>query len=153
MARPAKATKTMAKNLTAEERAARLETEEALKGSADKLIPPKFLSKEQKGIFRKIVSELQEANILGNLDVYILSTAAISIDRMQTIEQQINEHPELLSDRDFMSSKEKYSRDFYRCCNELCLSPQSRAKLAGLRVQKEKGENPLLKALRDDVDE
>lgn len=150
MGRPAKATKTMAKNLTAEERAARIETEESLKGSADKIRPPKFLSKEQKSIFRKIVSELQEADILGNLDVYILSTAAVAIDRMQSIEQQINEKPALLSDRDFMSSKEKYSRDFYRCCNELCLSPQSRAKLAGLRVQKEKGENPLLKALRDD---
>ena len=152
MGRPAKATKTMAKNLTAEERTARIETEESLKGSADKIRPPKFLSKEQKSIFRKIVSELQEADILGNLDVYILSTAAVSIDRMQSIEQQINEKPALLSDRDFMSSKEKYSRDFYRCCNELCLSPQSRAKLAGLRVQKEKGENPLLKALRDDDD-
>lgn len=153
MARPAKATKTMAKNLTADERAARLETEESLKGSADNIRPPKFLSGEQKRIFRKIVMELKEAGILGNLDVYILSTAAVSIDRIQSIEQQINADPKLLSDRDFMSSKEKYSRDFYRCCNELCLSPQARAKLAGLRVQKEKGENPLLKALRDTEDE
>ena len=45
-----------------------------------------------------------------------------------------------------MPSKEKYTKDFFRCCNELCLSPQSRAKLANLNVQAQE-EDPLMKAL------
>ena len=150
MARPAKSTKTMSKNLTSDERNIRMPVEENRKGKGDRIDPPEYLNKQQRKIFRYIVKELSEADILGNLDVYILSAAAVSIDRIQVIEQQINQQPELLSNATFMSSKEKYSRDFYRCCNELCLSPQSRAKLAGLQVQKEKGENPLLKALRED---
>ena len=150
MARPAKSTKTMSKNLTSDERNIRMSVEETIKGKGDRIDPPEYLNKQQRKIFRYIVKELSEADILGNLDVYILGAAAVSIDRIQVIEQQINQQPELLSNATFMSSKEKYSRDFYRCCNELCLSPQSRAKLAGLQVQKEKGENPLLKALRED---
>ena len=140
----------MSKNLTTEERNTRLSVEESVKGRGDRIDPPDYLNKTQRKIFRYIVKELSEADILGNLDVYILGTAAVAIDRMQSIEQQINQDSELLSNPTFMSSKEKYSRDFYRCCNELCLSPQSRAKIAGLQVQKEKGENPLLKALRED---
>ena len=139
----------MAKNLTAAERAARLETEEALRGKGGALQPPDYLSDEQQEVFRFIVTELTEAGILGSLDVYILTAAAVAIDRLAEIEQSINERPSLLTDSTYMASREKYSRDFYRCCNELCLSPQARAKLAGLRVQKEKAENPLLKALAD----
>ena len=50
-----------------------------------------------------------------------------------------------------MSAKDKYNKDFFRCCNELSLSPQSRAKFGNLTLQaKEKEEDPLLAALRDD---
>ena len=139
----------MAKNLTAAERAARLETEEALRGKGGALQPPAYLSDEQQELFHFIVAELAESGILGNLDVYILAAAAVAIDRLASMEENINAAPELLFDSTYMASREKYSRDFYRCCNELCLSPQARAKLAGLRVQKEKAENPLLKILTD----
>ena len=63
----------------------------------------------------------------------------------------INNDTDLLSNNAFMSSKEKYTKDLYRCCNELSLSPQSRAKLANINTQ-QKEENPLLKALIDDDD-
>ena len=98
------------------------------------------------------MAELTESGILGNLDVYILTAAAVAIDRLAAMEESINERPSLLTNSTYMASREKYSRDFYRCCNELCLSPQARAKLAGLRVQKEKAENPLLKVLADQAD-
>ena len=139
----------MAKNLTAAERAVRLETEESLRGKGGALTPPDYLSGNQQAVFRFIVAELDESGILGNLDVYILTAAAVAIDRLAAMEESINADPSLLSDSTYMASREKYSRDFYRCCNELCLSPQARAKLAGLRVQKEKAENPLLKVLAD----
>lgn len=153
MARPAKATSTMAKHLTEEERRIREAEERKLRGMKDKIHPPDYLSERQAEIFWYIVDELSEAGILGNLDVYILSQAAVSIDRLQQMEEEINREPGLLRVSAYMSAKNQYSRDFFRCCNELSLSPQSRAKLAGLKAQKEKGKSPLLLALQGEEDD
>ncbi len=148
MARPAKSVNTMSKNLTKEEKEIRAKTEEKLKGGADKISPPKHLNKEQKKIFRNIVKELEGSEILGNLDIYILSTCSIALDRMQEIEKTINENPSLIRDKDLRLANDKYTKDFFRCCNELSLSPQSRAKIGNLSLQKQQEEqDPLLKVL------
>ncbi|OOM72507.1 hypothetical protein CLPUN_47000 [Clostridium puniceum] len=68
---------TTSKHLTHEERKARQEQENKLKGKADKLKPPTYLNSHQKKIFKYIVSELESSGILGNLDIYILTTARI----------------------------------------------------------------------------
>ena len=139
----------MSKNLTKEEVEIRTETEKRLKGKSNKISPPDYLSKEQRKIFRNIVKELNESGILGNLDIYILSTCAISLDRIQTIENMINEKPKLISDKDLRLANDKYTKDFFRCCNELSLSPQSRAKFANINMQAQQDkEDPLLKVLR-----
>ncbi|WP_077369700.1 phage terminase small subunit P27 family [Anaerosalibacter sp. Marseille-P3206] len=151
MARPCKSVNVISKNLTKEEKEIRLKAEEKLKGGADKISPPKHLTKEQKKIFRSIVKELKESGILGNLDVYILSTCAVALDRIRTIEIMINENPKLISDTDLRLALDKYTKDFFRCCNELSLSPQSRAKFANINMQaKEEKEDPLLRVLRGD---
>lgn len=151
MARPCKSVNAMSKNLTKEEKEARLKSENRLKGGADKISPPKYLNKNQKKIFRNIVKELKESGILGNLDIYILSTCAISLDRIQTIEEKINEKPDLIYNKDLRLANDKYTKDFFRCCNELSLSPQSRAKFANINLEAEKEkEDPLLKVLRGD---
>lgn len=149
MARPAKAVDTMSKHLTKAEKDMRIQTENKLKGSSDKITPPVYLSASQKKLFNYIAAELQNSSILGNLDVYILATCAIAIDRLQTIETMINKDINLLYDKEIMSAKDKYTKDLYRCCNELSLSPQSRAKMANINIQA-KEENPLLKALTDE---
>jgi P27 family predicted phage terminase small subunit len=106
------------------------------------------LTDDQKKIFRYIIKELKEADILGNLDVYVLTTTAISIDRLAKMEQQINDDDRLLLDTHFMTAKDKYTKDFFRCCNELSLSPQARAKLSISNVNAMKeSKNPLLDAL------
>lgn len=47
-----------------------------------------------------------------------------------------------------MSTKDKYQKDFLRCCSELSLSPQSRAKLGNLKIQSKQNSNdPVLQAL------
>jgi phage terminase small subunit len=47
-----------------------------------------------------------------------------------------------------MTAKDKYTKDFFRCCNELSLSPQARAKLSISNVNAMKeSKNPLLDAL------
>jgi len=52
MARPSKSVKTMSKNLTKEEKATRIEVEERLKGSSDKILPPRHLNTKQKKFSR-----------------------------------------------------------------------------------------------------
>lgn len=149
MARPCKSVNVMSKNLTKGEKEARLETEEKLKGKADKIFPPSYLNDRQKKIFEYIVEGLKASGILSNLDIYILSTCAISIDRLQQIEGLINKDTEKLLDKNLMSAKDKYTKDFFRCCNELSLSPQSRAKLGNINLQaKEQKDDVLLKVLR-----
>lgn len=148
MARPSKSVKTMSKNLTKEEKEVRLETEEKLRGRGDNISPPKYLNARQKKIFNYIVQELEASKILGNLDVYILATCVISIDRLQEIEKLINKDIERILDKSLMAAKEKYTKDFFRCCNELSLSPQSRAKLGNINLQAEQDkQDPLLKVL------
>lgn len=62
------------KHLTEQERKNKIETEQKLKGSSDNIKPPKHLSAKQKKIFKYIVYELVNSDILGNLDIYVLST-------------------------------------------------------------------------------
>lgn len=148
MARPAKSVNTKTGAITKEEEGLRRESEKRLRGRTNKLLPPDYLTEAQAGIFRYIVKELKGSGILGNLDIYVLATAAVSIDRLAQIEREINENPELLFDAKFMASKDKYTKDFFRCCNELSLSPQARAKLSIANVNAAKEQkNPLLEAL------
>lgn len=150
MARPTKAAAVSNWHMTSDEKNSRLDGEEKLRGKSDKLRPPAYLTAAQKKIFRYIVSNLKESNILGNLDIYVLTECSICIDRMQDIERQLNEKNQL--DPVLISVKDKYTKAFFRYCNELCLSPQSRAKLANMNIS-DRDENPLLKILNDDEEE
>lgn len=149
MARPAMSAKVTAKHLTNDEKNNKIETESRLKGNSDKLRPPPYLTAPQKKIFRFIVSNLEASGILGNLDIYVLTECSICIDRMQIIEKKINDNPELLSNPSLMAAKDRYAKNFQRYCNELCLSPQSRAKIGNLNLQNEQ-ENPLMELLNDE---
>lgn len=158
MSRPCKAIGTHSRHNTKAEVQAREDMEKSLKGNNDKVKPPASLTKEQKKIFKAIVKELEVSNILCNLDVYILTTCARAIDRINQIEKMVDDDTSLLQDSKLMSTKDKYQKDFFRCCNELSLSPQSRAKLGNLNIQaKAKLEDPVLQALggeeEDDYEE
>lgn len=151
MARPCKSIDVMSKNLTNEEKEARKQAEEKLKGGNDKIKPPAYLGKEAKKIFKYIVIELQDSGILTNLDVYILASCANAIARIQAAEKLLNDD---LLNKDALKVKDSYMKEFFRCCNELSLSPQSRAKLANINVQaKEQKEDPLLKVLAGGKDD
>ena len=148
MARPCKSVAAQSKHLTAAEKKARTDAEEKLKGASNKITPPTNLNPNQKKIFKNIVNELKASNILCNLDTYILTSCSIAIDRLQSIENMINEDDSLLCNSALMASKEKYTKDLFRCCNELSLSPQSRAKMANINIQAQQdSEDPLLQAL------
>lgn len=149
MARPTKSVELMSKHLTQEKITSRKENEKKLRGNTNKLKPPRYLTATQKSIFKYILENLNVAGILGNLDIYILANCSIAIDRIQTMEQEINKNNDLLNCKTFMASKDKYSKEFFRYCNELSLSPQSRAKLANINT-KSNEVDPLIEALLND---
>ena len=150
MARPCKSAKVLTEcSQTKEEIQKRIDNEEKLKGKSDNIKPPDYLNSNQVDLFNYIKSELEESKLLSNLDVYILSKCVIAIDRLQFIESKINNKPGLLLQSQFMSNKKNYDNDFFRCCNELSLSPQSRAKLGNINLLKKEDEADLVKkALR-----
>lgn len=128
--RPAKPVSQLSKNLTKEEKENREAVERITAGKSDKLKPPAYLTKDQKKIFKYIKTETEEAHIFGNLDVYVLTQAAINIDRLQKLDVMINEDAQLLLNTKVNTLQDKLFKQFGRICNELSLSPQSRAKLA-----------------------
>lgn len=141
----------MSKHLSKEEINKRREAENKLKGNNDLIKPPSYLSSKQKRIFKFISKELVNVNILNNLDVSLLEVCSIAIDRIREIENKINKNPELLLDNKLIVIKNKYTQDFFKCMQELGLSPSARARLALLNIEKEDKENdPLLKILGDD---
>ena len=148
MARPTKAAATTVGHFTSEELKKRKSNEELLKGTASDIEPPEYLTESQRSIFQYIVTNLEASEILGNLDVYVLTECSICIDRMQEIERTINEAGSIIPS--LVRLKETYTKAFFRYCNELSLSPQSRAKLANINLQASNEENPLIKALMDD---
>ncbi len=150
MARPCKSAKVLTEcSQTKDEIQERIDNEEKLKGKSDKINPPDYLNSNQVDLFNYIKDELEESKLLSNLDVYILVKCVIAIDRLQLIESKINKTPGLLLQSQFMSNKKNYDNDFFRCCNELSLSPQSRAKLANINsLAKGEKEDPLLKVLQ-----
>ena len=148
MARPSKAMSASTGKISKDEERLRRLSEARLKCGDDKLTPPDYLTDSQREIFAYIQTELKSAEILGNLDLFVLTNAAIAIDRMISIEKQIEDDPTLLLETKVMSARDKYSKDFFRCCNELCLSPQARAKLSiqNVKALKEE-EDPLMEIL------
>lgn len=148
MARPCKSAKVLTEcSQTKEEMNERIEQEERLKGKGE-LRPPDYLNERQLQLFWFIVNNLEEAGLLGALDTFILTTCVIAIDRLEFIEKRINDKPSLMHNKECMKIKDTYTKDFLRCCNELSLSPQSRAKLANINmIAQQNAEDPLLQLL------
>lgn len=145
--RPAKPIDMAVGARTKDEIQSRAAAEEKLKSSGAPK-PPRTLSKNQKKIFREIVKRLSAADTLCSLDDWIVAKTATAIDKLAEIDADIEDEPDKKYDREVMNTRAKYTQDFYRGCNELGLSPQSRAKLAISLTEKEA--DPLLDALEDD---
>ena len=152
MGRPAKAVSANAKNMTIEERAKREAVENLVRGNADKLKAPSYLTRSQKKVFTYILNNLKESNMLGNLDIFILSQTAIAVDRVQEFDKKANSEPDILLLSSFRQARAEASKEFFRCCNELCLSPQSRAKLS-ISVTKPEEKKTIMDLINEDDDE
>ena len=78
---------------------------------------------------------LEAGKILGKLDVFVLESTAVAIDRLRTINRMIDNEPGLLLHTATQNSRAKFQADLWRGCNELCMSPQARAKMGLLAAQ------------------
>ena len=152
-ARPAKSVEAKTGTITKEEEQKRRNIEKLTRGKSDKLKPPNYLNRNQKKIFRYIIAELDESKLLGNLDLFILSRACVSIDQLQNFDKQSNADPKMLLEKNFRLAKDSATKDFFRCCNELCLSPQSRAKLSIAAVHQEEEKKTLMDILNEEDDD
>lgn len=149
MARPAKAIGTATGARTKEDIAFREAMETKLKGDfAGIPKPPKYLSKNQKKIFRFITEGLASADIVSKMDEFVVTNTAIAVDRLQEIESMINEDISLLLDTKLTQTRAKYESCMWKGCQELCLSPQARAKIGSLAAsQRKESADPLIQIL------
>lgn len=154
MARPTKSSVTRTGNMTKEERAFRAAMETNLRGPGGKPKAPTYLNAKQKRLFRFIVDGLLAADIVSNMDEFVIANTAIAVDRLREIETMVNEDASLLFDTKLMGTRAKYEGTLWRGCNELCLSPQARAKIGSIAMSKRKEEqDPLIAILGGESDD
>lgn len=152
--RKAQPVETSSHHYSRAERVARQKAEEEIRGNSDKIRPTNALSKEQKKIFNKIVKELSVTNTLTNTDVPLLEQFAVAKDMVDKMNKDLNEKYDLVFDKTFMASLDKFNKQLTRCISDLGLSPTARSKIANANAQaKLNKNNPLLNALRQGNDE
>lgn len=158
MAKASKPVALMTKNLTKEEKEARLEAENKLKGNADLVYEvPADLIKEEKEVYLFLVNELRELDIINNLDIELLKLASNSIVELRKARINVRKYGQLIQKSDGSLVKNPaitilrdYEAIFNRCCRELCLSPQSRMALSKMIAETQANqEDELLKILSE----
>lgn len=147
MARPAKSVNVQSGEMRIDTAQERREIENKLKGDSAVEVKPAFeLNERQTAIFDRIRRMFDKVGLLGELDCYVLTEAAVVIDRLNQIEKHLNERPDLLYDRDICNTRKEYMQNFFRICNELSLSPQSRAKMGIIASNKDSEDSdPILR--------
>lgn len=158
MAKASKPVALMQKNLTKEEKEARLEAESKLKGNADLVYEaPTDLVKEEKEVYLFLVNELRELDIINNLDIELLKLASNSIVELKKARVNVRKYGQLIQKPDGTLVKNPaitilrdYEAIFNRCCRELCLSPQSRMALSKMMADiQANSEDELLRILSE----
>lgn len=146
MARPAKSIDVQSGGVSSETAQGRRDIENKLKGESSEVVPTFELSERQTEIFNRIKSMFDKVGLLGELDCYVLTEGAVVIDRLNQIEEHLNERPDLLFDREICNTRKEYMQNFFRICNELSLSPQSRAKMGIIASNKDSQDSdPILR--------
>lgn len=153
MGRPAKSAKVSSGKVGKDAKDARNDVENKLRGKPVKPEAPEYLTDDQKAVFTFIVDNLADGDILGKLDVFVLESTAVAVDRLRSIHEMVNKDPDLMFSTSLMGARSKFQSDLWRGCNELCLSPQARAKIGSLSAAAAGGKekkDPLMAALEED---
>lgn len=145
--------------LTKEEIQTRQEQEDKLKGS-DSIVYdiPKHLTKEEKLVYKFLVDELKESNILNNLDIEILTIASNTIVSLHKERELLRKEGSVvtkvngdITKNPRFSIVKDLEKTFQWVCRELALSPSTRASLSLINANATQQEQDLLlKALKGD---
>ena len=147
MARPTTSAKLTREHLTKAKKNMRIELENRMKGGKfDETVPKEFTVEEAKA-YMWLCSVLAPADILGEPDRETVKLAAITIARINQLDDLIRKQPELLTDKDVNAIRKTYIDQYGRFCKELCLSPGARSKIGSLMANTKKAEDPLIKVL------
>lgn len=135
MGRPAKSVYAKCGNDSKDLIESRKDVEDSLRGDVMSIAsPPDYISDIAKSYYDKLFDMLKDSKIIGALDGPLLTETAnvmahLSIDNKRMDEAYSNN----LDDKTLSLIRSRISnlqRSFFRCCNELCLSPQARSKLS-----------------------
>lgn len=145
--------------LTKEEKAARLKAEQKYQGVGDLVYqcPEDLVTDRERELYMFIVNQLRSAAILNNLDIEMIKSTVFCIINMNDANDSIRQYGSTITSEDGKIYKnpavgvyKDYHTMFISNSIRLGLSPADRAKLAVIDVKnKQKEEDPLLKALRE----
>ncbi len=122
---------------------------------------PEHLNDEEKIYYSWLIKEIEISGIITNLDIPLLEQTANCLWMIRVSTDHIREHGQLIPKIDrFGNIEEKENPSikilqncqtkYANFCNQLGLSPASRASLAGKQAEaKIEAEDPLLKALKE----
>ncbi len=148
MARPTISAKLTNKHQSKFEKAIRIEAENRLRGNSfDDTVPEEFDPAETRA-YIWLCEVLKPADILGEPDRETMKLTAITIARLERLDQMIREKPALLFQKDYCRIRNGYITQYFHFCKELCLSPGARSKIGSL-AKKQKKEDPLITVLKE----
>ena len=147
-----------------EELKRREELEKQLMGNDDNVRNiPEHLTEEEKIYYRWLVNEIEIAGVICNLDIPLLEQTANCLHIMRLCDDNIRKNGILvqridrfgnIEDKENPAIKVKlnYQTKYATLCNQLGLSPASRANLAGLQAKvSEEEKDPLLQILKEGI--
>lgn len=156
----AKASKPVAlckKNLTKEEREARLKAEQKYKGNSDLVYecPDELTTELEQELYMFIVNTLRPVDILNNLDIFLIVQTVKCIVHMRSANDDIIKYGSIIETDDgrvYKNPAVGVYKDFYSMfvsnSTRLGLSPSDRAKISLIDVKnKQQDQDPLLQLL------
>ena len=146
MARPTTSAKITRGHLTRKEKSIRLAVENRLRGSEFDCSVPKEFTLDEARAYIWLCEVLKPADILGEPDRETMRLAAVTIARLEQMDQMLRDNPGWLIDKVFNSIRNAYISQYLKFCKELCLSPGARSKIGSL-ARNQKAEDPLIKVL------
>lgn len=102
------------------------------------------LTENQENKKRWIIEQM--GNSYQEIDEPLIDSLAFAIDKLEFMDSQINDIPAMLSDKVFMSSRDKIQRQFESGLKMLDITPQARNKA---KVESAKCSDPLTELLGD----
>ena len=148
MARPTTPITLLKGAKTKKEKSVRQLVENRLRGEKFNFAIPENFTPEEKAAYTWLYDVLKASDILGELDRETVKLTAISIARLNTLDQKVRENPGLLLDKDFHRIRTEYLRQYSKLSKELCLSPAARSKIGSLAKAQE-AEDPLMNVLKN----